>query len=133
MSQVNREGSGPWTEGSFSPQIRVAQLSKGQEPTVVGGKHRTEATVEWPKCADDGGAAVAGYVLKVVADGGPGHSGWAAISVETSPSTTVATVQGLRPGRKYAATFAIKNAAGLGKFSPPARFRCVTSDSVGPK
>jgi len=98
-------------------------LSGAQAPTAVTAVAGDgEASISWDQPADDGGAAVTGYVIESSTNAG---ARWVTVVSDTNSTSTSTTLSGLTNNVTYMFRVAAITAAGQGRFS-------TASNSVSP-
>jgi hypothetical protein len=106
---VNAVGSGPWSARS----IAVTPLARPGAPSIgTPAAANDAARVYWRAPADNGGATISAYVIKVY----QGTRGIKSVTVSGSARSTLVT--GLANKGYYSFTVTAKNVVGLGTPSP---------------
>ena len=115
-------------DASLMPLAPSATVPGAPTGLAAVATSTTSATITWTAPADDGGAAITGYVLEESVNG-------SAYAVRGSPSatTTEAFAEGMTPGATYQYRIAAINAEGTGAFSQPsAPLTMPTTDVTAP-
>ncbi|MBO9524354.1 MAG: fibronectin type III domain-containing protein [Nocardioidaceae bacterium] len=116
VAAVNAVGQGDWSDGAAAtPAPRVVAPGAPRDLSATAGIEKV--TLSWAEPADDGGAAVTGYVVQKSLDG---RLWTPAGTTAGTPAGTTLEVTGLKAGTPVRFRVAAVNEAGTGAFAAEA-------------